>query len=334
MSDTFHLLPSDESPHQPDSSLNFNESVYGNAFDANSGVGGWMRVGNRANEGYAEKSVVLYLPDGRIAVSFGRPAITANGQFSADGLSVELIEPFRHQRMRYEGELLLLDDPELLRDSKRMFAEAPRTTGSVLWDQRSNNPLHGGVPVSDDQPTMYGRDFSLGHFNQHIDVTGHIRVGDAHYPIEGHGWRDHSWGPRYWTNIFFYRLFLATFDGGNAIMLLKKYNLDGTADCRGALLIDGVYDEVCDLNVNTRWSESKDPLQVRIGVRTATRSTMIEAEIIRTAPLRNRRKDGGITLESRISESMTRFRWEGREAFGMTEYIERVEDGLPVGWPV
>ena len=38
-------------------------------------VGGWFRCGNRANEGYAEMTVCLYLPDGRVAFMFKRPEI-------------------------------------------------------------------------------------------------------------------------------------------------------------------------------------------------------------------------------------------------------------------
>ena len=36
-------------------------------------VGGWFRIGNRPNEGYAEISVCLYLPGGRVGFMFGRP---------------------------------------------------------------------------------------------------------------------------------------------------------------------------------------------------------------------------------------------------------------------
>jgi len=334
MNDGFRLLPSDEYPHVPDDAVNFNESVYTNAFDAKTGIGGWMRVGNRVNEGYAEKSVVLYLPDGRIACSFGRPAIQTNAAFDAEGLKVEIVEPFRHLRHSYRGEIMVLDDPQLLRTPERMFAEAKRVEADILWDHRSTNPLHGGEPTSPEQRTMYGRDFSRGHFNQHTTVSGHIRVGDEQWPIAGHGWRDHSWGPRYWTTLFIYRLFLATFADNKGLMLLKIFSPDGTSRSEGALLIDGEYDEVMDLSVVSEWDEHKDPKTAKIGVRTATRSVLIEAEVKSLAPLRNRRKDGDTTLVSRIAEGITRFRWDGEEAWGMSEYIERIEDGRLIGWPI
>jgi len=177
--------------------------------------------------------------------------------------------------------------------------------------------------------TMYGRDFSLGHFNQHSRVHGEIRVGDERWPIAGHGWRDHSWGPRYWQAIYYYRLFIANFPNGDGFMLLKITDKNGKARRQGVLLVDGNYEEILDLDVATDWSERQDPSKVRISVMTARRKAQVTAEILMLAPLRNRRKTAeGETLVSRIAEGFTRFTWDGQQGYGMTEYIERIEDGM------
>jgi hypothetical protein len=47
---------------------NFNESAYYNFYDARERLGGFVRIGNRPNERYAEMTVCLYLPDGRLVV--------------------------------------------------------------------------------------------------------------------------------------------------------------------------------------------------------------------------------------------------------------------------
>ncbi len=47
------LEPQDEYPYKPDAAANDNESMYLNAFDVDQEVGGWFRLGNRPNEGYA-----------------------------------------------------------------------------------------------------------------------------------------------------------------------------------------------------------------------------------------------------------------------------------------
>ena len=93
------LEPQDEFTHDPGDVKNYNESMYFNVFDPRSKTGGWFRIGNRANEHYAEMTICLYLPDGRVGFMFARPAITDNSEMNAGGLKVEVIEPFKHLRV-------------------------------------------------------------------------------------------------------------------------------------------------------------------------------------------------------------------------------------------
>lgn len=333
-SERYIMRPEHEFPHKPDTSVNFNESVYTNAFDMKTPVGGWMRLGNRVNEGYAELSVCLYLADGRIACQFLRPRIMANDRFEAGGLSYKVHEPLRSVSMEYDGDLLIVDNPDDLRDPRKLFAKGPRAKGRVSWQHFAESPVHGGEPVDDSVQTMYGRDFSLGHFNQHSRVKGEIRVGSESFPIDGHGWRDHSWGPRYWQAIYFYRLFLANFPNGDGLMLLKITDKAGKVRREGVLLVDGKYEDVLDLEVQTDWTDKQDQKFVRLGVMMANRKVRIDAEVISLAPLRNRREADGEVLVSRVAEGYARYRWGDQVGYGITEYIERVEDGRYVGFPI
>jgi hypothetical protein len=332
--DTFLMRAEDEYPHAPDAVTNFNESVYMNGFDFRQRVGGWMRLGNRVNEGRAELSVCLYLPDGRIACQFQRPPISHNEAFDAGGLSYEVVEPFKAMNMRFGGEVIIVENPDDLREPQKLFAEGPRADAEVRFEHRASSPVHGGEPQDDTTETMYGREFSRGHFNQHGRVTGLIRVGDESWEIDGRGWRDHSWGPRYWQAIHYYRLFIGNFENGDGFMLLRITDADGKTRRPGVLLVDGDYEEITDLNIITDWTEQQDPARVKLGVATAKRRAIIDVEVLTLAPLRNRRKDGDEVLISRIAEGYSRFTWEGREGYGMTEYIERMIDGQPVGYPL
>lgn len=330
----FIMRAEDEFMHVPDAAVNFNESVYTNAFDTGSPVGGWMRLGNRVNEGHAELSVCLYLPDGRIACQFQRPTIADNSRFDAGGLSYRVNEPLTSVSMTYDGDLIIVDDPNTLRNPQALFAEGARLPGHVHWTHVAESPIHGGEPVDAAVQTMYGPDFSRGHFNQHGRAHGEIRVGDRSWTIDGHGWRDHSWGPRYWQAIYYYRLFIGNFSNGDGFMLLKITDRDGASRRLGVLLVDGNYEEVVEFDLATDWTDRKDPARVHLGVRTANRKALIEGEVVMLAPLRNRRKAGGETLVSRIAEGFTRFSWEGRNGYGMTEYIERMEEGKLAGYPL
>jgi hypothetical protein len=330
----FRLEPSDEFTHVPTAEHNFNESVYVNAFDASGRFGGWIRLGNRVNEGYAELSVCLYLPGGRVACQFQRPPIADNARHAAGGLAYTVHEPLRRVGVTFDGEVMLLEDPELMRNPRRAFTAAPKLACHVDWQSTGNSPLHGGEPLSPEQPTMYGRDFSLGHFNQHTDVGGTVRVGAETLALAGHGWRDHSWGPRFWTNIHFYRLFIANFGSDRGFMVLKITGRDGGTRRCGVLQFDGDYEEITDLDVWTDWTAARDPRTVRLGIRTARRAVRVDGEIATLLPLRNRRSEGSETLESRIAEGFTHWHWDGRDGTGMTEYIERLEQGVPVGYPL
>jgi len=337
MANRYTLSPQDEFAHPPGPERNFNESVYVNAFDEATGMGGWMRLGNRVNEGYAELSAVFYLPDGRIAAQFARPAISANTDFDAGGLRFDVVEPLRSLRARYSGPLMLVENPDDLRSPAGLFATAPRLHADIDWMLQTISPQQGGLPLDDAQPTMYGRDFSLGHFNQHARITGHVKIGDQTWDFApGWGWRDHSWGPRWWTNIVWYRLLLCAFPDGSGFMIHKIADAGNHARRSGVLLVDGAYHEIADFDLTIDWTAARDPIALRVTVITESGlRAVIHGEILSLAPLRNRREEHGATLLSRIAEGHTRFIWDGRVGHGMTEFIERVAgDGSYAGYPL
>lgn len=329
----YAMSAQDEDVHLPSTDTNFNESVYTNGFDPVTRIGGWMRLGNRVHEGYAELSVCFYLPDGRIACQFQRPPIETNDGFAAGGMSYRVAEPLQAVGMSYAGEIFVLDDPDLLRDPKRLYAEAPRLPCEIEFELTGLSSIHGGEPVHADQETMYGRDFSLGHFYQHMRTLGTIRIGDNEWNIDGLGWRDHSWGPRYWTNINYYRLFIANFGPDRGITVLKITDTEGQVRRTGVVHIDGQLEDITDIDLLTEWTDKKDPSSMRLMLRTAKRAVTLEGEVLTLAPLRNRRKVGGDMLLTRIAEGFTEWRWDERTGLGVSEYIERIEHGQPVGFP-
>jgi hypothetical protein len=88
------LEPHDEYMHELGPEPNFNESMYFNAYDPDRRLGGFFRIGNRANEGTGEMTACLYLPDGRVAFMFRRPEVKDNDAFDAAGMRFDVVEPF------------------------------------------------------------------------------------------------------------------------------------------------------------------------------------------------------------------------------------------------
>src|SRR4029450_1171538 len=115
------LEPADEYTHELGPEPNFNESMYINLFDPEVGLGGFFRLGNRANEGQAEMTVCLYLPDGRGGVMVKRPPLVDNAPADAGGLAWTMVRPFEELRVDYEGKLVVLDDPTEMADPKAAF---------------------------------------------------------------------------------------------------------------------------------------------------------------------------------------------------------------------
>jgi hypothetical protein len=54
--------------------------------------------------------------------------------------------------------------------------------------------------------------------------------------------------------------------------------------------------------------------------------------VLSLIPLRNRRQSpDGDTLVTRISEGLTEWRCDGRVGHGLSEYLDQIIDGRPVG---
>jgi len=66
--------------------------------------------------------------------------------------------------------------------------------------------------------------------------------------------------------------------------------------------------------------------------KTADREYNITGEVLSMIPLRSRRKTpDGDELLTRITEAMTRYECDGQVGIGMSEYLDQIIDGRPVG---
>ncbi len=144
------LEPEDEYTHEPDPVSNYNESMYLNGFDLQRELGAWFRIGNRVNEGYAEMTVCIYLPDGRVGFIYGRPEITSNDEMRAGGLEIRVEKPFEHLTISYDGKVCLLDEPRQMANPRTAFRDNPFVDCSVHLDVAGVSPMYGGMPQYED----------------------------------------------------------------------------------------------------------------------------------------------------------------------------------------
>lgn len=313
---------------------NFNESMYFNLYDPKQGVGGWFRCGNRANEGYAEMTVCLYLPGGRVGFMFKRAEISNNDAFDAGGIKFDVIEPFERLDVSYSGKVVVLDDPLQMADPKKAFTENPYAECEVRIEYTGVSAMFGGEP--DEPHEKPGEEFAKGHYEQLIAGKGSIRVGDEEWEIDGFGLRDHSWGPRFWQAPWYYRWLTANFGPDFGFMGSRVARRDGDGTRGGFVWEDGKLHLCHDFEIETEW-QGEDTYHQSISATLRSREGKewkVTGKVLDLIPLRNRRPDPdtGDMLVTRISEGMTEWTLgDGRKGYGLSEYLDQIIDGRPVG---
>ena len=327
------LEPEDEFTHTPEAAQNYNESMYFNMFDPDQKVGGWFRIGNRPNEGYAEMSVCVYLPSGEVAFMFARPKISDNKEMNAGGLKIEVVEPFKKLKLTYDGTACLLKNPFEMAHPSEAFKSNPSVPVRIDLDYTGIAPMWGGETVKADGTPLEldaEKSFSRAHYEQHVAAEGTIEVDGKSLKVSGYGLRDKSWGPRYWQAIKWYRWCPMNFGPDFAMMVSIVAGDQGTR-AGGMVFEDGAYHDLIDAEITSEWDENWYQTSLKIKAKTEQKSYQIDGRVLSLIPLRNRRKSpDGEELLTRITEGMTEFRCNGQVGYGLSEYLDQIVDGRPV----
>ena len=317
------LVPEDDYTHPLGPEPNFNESMYFNFFDAERGIGGFVRIGNRANEGRAEMTVTVFLPDGRVLFSFKRPQITSNDAFDCGGLRFEVIEPTQTLRTVYRGSVLELADPRKMADPRKAFVESPKTRISLDLTHQAVGPMYGGSRAKDEHDRPAEEQFASAHYEQHMAVSGRLVIDDEVCEIRGHGLRDHSWGPRYWQAIESYEWLTMNFgpDLGAMITIVRR---DADHQKKGGVIVrNGKLERLVDAEIRAEF-EDNGLYHRRVFVEASTAAgekLEIRGEVKGFIPLRNRREG----LVTHIGEGMTEWHLGDRVGYGLSEFLRQVE---------
>jgi hypothetical protein len=329
------LAAADDYLHPVGPEKTWNESRYIDFYDAKTGVGGWFRIGMRPNEGHAEVSSCIYLPDGRSAFSFSRSPVHANG-LVAGGQEWQIGDPYRSTRVRYHGELSLFDDPWALTDPKAAFTAAP--TADAAIDLQVDSTGLDNVMGSDQRhiDLIFLPGQADWHYQHLCRVTGTVRIGDQTFEVDGQGGKDHSWGPRNWlAKIYLRWLIAATEDGSLGFMLVRAVG-PTKATRSGHVYEDGVIHVVDDFAMANEYGESH-PFELRrttVTIRSGDRTWEAVGEPQQWLPLRHRSPDEhGEPAILRLVKSPTLWTFgDGRTGTGMCEIHDRLDaDGTPVG---
>ena len=328
------LLEQDDLMHTNTGESNFNESAYYNFFDRNQRLGGFVRLGNRPNEGAAEMTVCLYQPDSSVGFMFQRPEIKNNDAHDAGGLKFEVIKPFEHHRVTYSGKICVLKNPLEMADPAKAFKSNQYSRVNLELDYRATAPGWGGElrEKSGDQWVSLkpegdtSAQFAKGHLEQLGHATGSIKIGDNEYKFDGLGLRDHSWGPRYWQAPKYYRWLTMNFDEGLGGMATVTVNRDGSEHPGGFIARKGQPTlNVRKVEIETEFvGEQKlhDKIKATIYADGSSDPIVITGKVVSMIPLRNRRAG----MVTRIAEGMTEWRWGDKVGYGLAEYLDHMDE--------
>jgi hypothetical protein len=118
------------------------------------------------------------------------------------------------------------------------------------------------------------------------------------------------------------------------LMVSRIARRDGEGT-RGGFVWDGSQLHLCDdATLSTGWTGDDQYHQsITATLRSKDKEWTMTGTVINLIPLRNRRIDpDGNPLVTRISEGMTKWTLsDGRVGYGLSEYLDQIIDGRPVG---
>lgn len=313
-----NVKPEDDYTHPLGPEENFNESVYFNFFDREKQMGGFLRIGNRANEGHAEMTVIVYQPDGSALFNYKRPQISNNDGWDAGGLKVDVLEPGERIRTTYEGSVVFLADPREMREPGQAFKENPHQKIKLDLVHTGCGPIYGHVAEPDGAGAQ--NDFARAHYEQHMAVRGTLQVEDGPIlEIAGYGLRDHSWGPRYWQSTPSYRWITGNFGDDLGMVISVVGERVGGVFHKGQELF-----RITDVQLETDYEGDTNyhqGLKARVKLSNGDEH-LVEGVVKGFIPLRNRRSG----MFTHIGEGMTEYTLDGgRKGYGLSEYLDQAE---------
>ena len=302
---------------------NFNESMYFNFFDHKRGQGGFARIGNRANEGYAEVTICIYLPTGEVLFNYQRPRIEDNDSMDAAGMRFEVLEPLAKHRVTYEGGAVFLTEPGQMADPSVAFRNNPHKKISLDIMHEAVGPVYGTAGSQRPAEENKEQGFARAHYEQHMATKGTITIDGETMEIDGSGLRDHSWGPRSWQAIHSYRWLTCAFGPDFGIMVSEVSPSKDVSNRRGVVVRGEKLTAITGFELESEFDEeTRAHKRMTAKLELAGGEKMVlEGEVKSYIPLRNRRAQ----MVTHIGEGMTEYRCEGRTALGISEYLDQVQ---------
>ena len=342
------LESTDEHWHASTKQAHWNESFYFNVLDTDAGWGCAVRVGASPNAGNRDGFICLYLPDH--TTGFIRTSQRLDGDESrivAGGIELRCAEPFGRWHITYDGPIDHYDRAASSEDILRTLdtnapakhleldLEVERLSAAVDYDDRSvrmrpiGEMLRLGKRGSTLRtirrtlralgalPAMMG----AHHYEQSMTARGTVTVDGERHLIAGHGQRDHSWGVRdmgvpaswRWASCQFGQDLCFNATQVDVLgMRVRSGFVHGAGETEA--LDSWGYEATHD--TSPYWPDSMDLwLKTKSG-----RHITLEAKVTTPLPVIADPESRDVLVTAARAE----YRWEGRTADGVVEFMERL----------
>ena len=205
-----------------------------------------------------------------------------------------------------------------MKDPGKAIKSNPFKRLSVDLVHEGVGPMFGHVGDPEDK-----NDFAKAHYEQHMKVSGRILIeGEQPLQIDGHGLRDHSWGPRYWQSIRSYRWITGNYGDDLGMVLSVVGDHQGGMFHKGTELI-----RITEIKLDTEYEQDRHfhkSFRADVTLETGDKH-VVEGVVKGFMPLRNRRSEQ-ITY---IGEGMTQYTLDGdRIGYGLSEFLNQPGDDI------
>jgi hypothetical protein len=232
--------------------------------------------------------------------------------------------------------ICLLANPREMADPGRAFKSNPHEPCTIDLRVTAVAQPSGGEPEWDEgeePPPGSSHGFARGHTEQQMAIAGTVEVGGQPFDLgAGFGLRDHSWGPRVWQSIWWYRWITASFGPLGIGCTLRGDRLSEHRNVSGYVFDIKRYGDtrvvpVREMTLTSEYDDEWFAVRNNVDVTTDDHTYELHGDIWSSIPLRNRR-EGNVT---RLIEGMTRWSCGDLQGAGLSEYLDQVVDELPVG---
>ncbi len=314
-----NVLPEDDFMHPLSEHPQHNESMFFNFFDIRQGLGGFVRIGNRANEHHAEMTFCVFLPEGDVLMQWGKPQIDSNERLNAAGMKMRVIEPGRRLAVSYAGKAVRIRNPDDMREPGKAMRNNPALDSRLKLEAIGTGPMIGDREGSADSVIFLE---GVGHYQQPMAYRGELIVGNDRWELNAVGVRDHSWGPRIWHSIYRDRSLWLTFGPQLAVIACKTW-LDASKppDEMGCVIENGRVKRLRSISMRTHFRPGTyyhDEVRLDV-VDVDGRSMSFDGKVLTYVPLRHRR-EGQETIY--LGQAMTLFTSGDQTTLGLSEYFD------------